>query len=102
MAEDKLNRLLQLCNPESIKEKIWKELEESLKQADDWLQSPPPQIHAELLVLDALTETRPVEEQVKRLNIALPFLIGIFAKTIAESNGEFLKLFLCSQAGGDK
>lgn len=100
ISEDKLKKLLQLCNPEIIEEKIWKELGDSLKQADEWLQSPPTQIHAELLILDVFSETRPVEEQIKRLNIALPFLISIFADTIAENNSELLKLFLYSQDDG--
>ncbi len=95
MVDDQLKyRLSQLCNPEVVRKKMLKEFEELLKQTDIWLRSPPLELHVELLILDAQTEPRPLDEQVKRLNIALIFLISIFAKTVAENNGELLKLLL--------
>ena len=95
MANDNLKECInRLCNSKIIEGKIRSELNEALKLMDEWEISPPREVHAELLVIDALTEPRPLGKQVKRLNIALSFLIHILSENIARNNKEFIKLFL--------
>lgn len=95
-------RMKELSDPE-IMEKRWRdEIDNFLRETEKWSVSPPSEIHAEFLIADALTEPRPVDEQLLRLRIAFSYLLSMIPKEITNNNIKLIDLFLTGLTGKDE